>query len=157
TSTGTGSVNVVNPITLRGINFQSGTYSINSPSAQPLTLTNGGSGTLGVGEIQVGTGLTETINVPVAGSVGLNKTGSGTLVLNAAGTFSGGINVASGTLQMGAAGSFSVSNSATVGSAAFDLNGTNQTVSGLSFLAGAVNPVVTSGSGALTLNGDVNF
>lgn len=55
--------------------------------------------TVGVPTIQVNTSSTLNITAVLAGTQGLQKTGSGTLVLNGINTFTGGITLAEGTLN----------------------------------------------------------
>ena len=64
------------------------------------TLAGGGAITLvGDGVIQ-DNGGTDTINATITGSVGLRKTGSGTLILGGANTFTGYVEIVGGTLQL---------------------------------------------------------
>jgi autotransporter-associated beta strand protein len=101
-------VNADIAVVLRAMQIEAG-YTINgvanptNPSLiGSLTLTNGGSGTLGVGEVQTTLG-TATINAVVGGSVGLDKTGAAKLVLaNTANTYSGGTTVSAGELEIDA-------------------------------------------------------
>jgi autotransporter-associated beta strand protein len=56
--------------------------------------------TTGLPEISVASGRTLTITSVVAGNDGLKKTGAGTLLLNAANTFTGGIELNAGRIQI---------------------------------------------------------
>ncbi len=90
-----------NPITVNGILFSANNYTIGGTST--LTLATGSGDTLGAGEIQVANAVTGTINAPIAGAVGLNKTGLGTLVLgNSGGIYPNPTTVSSGTLSIAA-------------------------------------------------------
>jgi autotransporter-associated beta strand protein len=82
-STGVSSVN--------SITFTTDGYTLAGTGA--ITLTGAG------GNITTGAG-TDTINCTIAGSVGLTKLGSGTLVLGAANTFTGLTQITGGTLQL---------------------------------------------------------
>jgi fibronectin-binding autotransporter adhesin len=88
-----GTVTLTTPITAYGINVanvaSSGSYVI-AGGANTLTL----SGTGGV----INAGNATTISVPIAGLVGLTKTGGSTLTLTTANVYSGGTTVAGGTL-----------------------------------------------------------
>ncbi len=81
---------------------------------------------------QVGTG-TLSINslINPAGAGGLTKAGSGTLVIGAANTFTGAVNVAGGLLQLGPSSSVAAplgtSSLTTQFGATFDINGNSQT------------------------------
>jgi autotransporter-associated beta strand protein len=101
-STGAGSISVATGITLRGMKFTANGYTLAGSSA--LTLANGGGGTLGVGEVQVGTGVSAAVSAPIGGSVGLNKTGAGMLALGGANTYLGGTTVSAGAVAISADG-----------------------------------------------------
>lgn len=74
-----------------GLEFSSGTYSIGGSA-----LTLGGT----AAEVQVASGASVTMAVPVAGAASVVKTGGGTLAVAAATTFSGGAAVEGGVLQV---------------------------------------------------------
>ncbi|AIF45934.1 autotransporter-associated beta strand repeat-containing protein [Dyella japonica] len=90
-----------------------------------------------------------SITAPIAGSGAVTQSGSGTLLLSGAGTYTGTTTVASGVLQAGGAGVLSPSSAFTVNSGAtLDLGNANQTIGSL---AGA--GTVTLGAGTLTTGG----
>lgn len=97
-------------------------------------------------------GNTMTLTNVVTGSGGITKAGSGTLVLNASHTYTGGLTVNAGVVQLTHAGGLN-SNTVTFGSGVvagtkLQLNGNNVTVSGLSTNATPGSAVVESGSGS---------
>ncbi len=85
-STGVSSVN--------SITFNTDGYTLTGTGA--ITLTGNGSITTGAG--------TDTINCPIAGSVGLTKNGAGTLILSGTNTYTGNTTINAGTLQVGNGG-----------------------------------------------------
>jgi fibronectin-binding autotransporter adhesin len=104
-----GTVTVTSPIVLRGLSLDVNPYTLASGNGSAvLTLTAGNTGTLADGEVQVGylsgSGVTGSVNVPIAGSVGLTKTYPGTLLLGGLNTYTGGTNVYGGTLAVTAFG-----------------------------------------------------
>ncbi|WP_102301463.1 autotransporter outer membrane beta-barrel domain-containing protein [Dyella sp. AD56] len=111
-----------------------------------------------------------SVAAPIRGSGSVTQSGSGTLVLAGAGSYTGPTTVASGTLQAGAANVLSPSSAFTVNSGAtLDLGNANQTIGSLAgagavtFEAGTLNTGglgtstsfsgVASGSGALVKTG----
>jgi fibronectin-binding autotransporter adhesin len=105
-----------------------------------------------------------TVTSAIGGTGTLNKTGSGTMMLNGANTYSGGTKINAGTLKLGA--SSALPNSAVTVSgigagtiATLDLNGFNDTIASLA-LGGSTTTsgaAVTTGSGTLTLGGNVTY
>src|SRR3954469_3117135 len=89
TGTAAGTVTLGAPITAYGLNFGTANYVI-AGGGNTLTFT-------GPGGI-INNSVAATINAQIAGTVGLTKTGSGTLTLNAANTYSGTTTVSGGTL-----------------------------------------------------------
>ncbi|HEX3602126.1 MAG TPA: autotransporter-associated beta strand repeat-containing protein, partial [Lacipirellulaceae bacterium] len=90
--TSAGTVTLGVPITAYGINFSQANYVITNGGVGANTLTLSGTG--GV----INSNVAATINAQIAGNVGLTKTGSGALTLNAANTYSGTTTVTGGTL-----------------------------------------------------------
>jgi len=136
----------------------------------------GGSLRLGIGEIDVGSGLTATINSTLVnlningtGAASYTKTGSGTLILGGANTYTGDTSIHNGTLQLatgndrlptGTTVSLGQASSANLGT--LDLNGRNQQIAGLNSTTGtnatASNNTVTSATAAtLTLGGSGTY
>ncbi|MDR2870987.1 MAG: autotransporter-associated beta strand repeat-containing protein, partial [Xanthomonadaceae bacterium] len=98
-------------ITASGMQFGVDGYTL---TGQPLTLVDDGSGssTVRVGDgTSAGASMTATISAELNGTTQLRKTDSGTLILDAANTYTGGTRIEGGTVQiaadtnLGAAGS----------------------------------------------------
>lgn len=103
---------------------------------------NGASRTILVNNGTVG-GVVATITGVISnstGTAGLHKEGAGTLALNAANTFNGGITILDGTVHLGnATGLGSISAPLTISSGLLDLNGqTNVTVGNLTGTGGTI-------------------
>jgi autotransporter-associated beta strand protein len=146
---GTGGSVTVDSVTANaGLQFTTNGYVLSGG-----TITLGGADAA-ANNITTASGVSAEIGSTLAGTTGLSKSGSGTLVLSGTNTFSGDLNLASGTLQIGADGA--------LGNAANDLanNGTLKTTASVSLGAGRD----ISGSGTydiasastLTVNGNVN-
>ena len=113
-------------VSAQGIQFNATGYTLGTNGGPAITLTTGG-------VVQVTTAAnTDTINAPIAGTVGLNKTGAGTLVLGGTNTYTGTTTVTGGTLQVSS-------------NAAFGAAGNNVALAG-----GTLSSGVTNGTLALT-------
>lgn len=160
-------------VTLSGANTYTGGTTINAGtlvanSAASLGATSGGL-TLNGGTLEIATGFsttraitvgnaastvrvdasqTFTIATAVGGIGTFNKTGSGTLVLSAASTYSGGTNVSAGTFQLSASNRLADAGAVTVAGGTLDLQTFSDTVGAVSLTSGTI-----SGSGAATLTG----
>jgi fibronectin-binding autotransporter adhesin len=167
TKSGTGSW------TLSGANTYTGGTTINGGtlvvnSASSLGATSGGA-TINAGTLEVATGYsasrtftlgdaastfqidpsqTFTVTSAIGGSGVLNKTGSGTMVLSGANTYSGGTNVNVGTLQISASERLANAGALTISGGTFDLQTFNETVAGVTLTSGSI-----TGSGSATLTG----
>ena len=125
-----------------GPDFQPGNFILNQDTAtHTLTFVNnidfnGASRTINVN------GSTSIITGVLSGDgVGLTKGGAGTLVLNAANSYTAGTTVSGGTLRLGNANALGlVASSLTVNSATVDLNGFSQTFTSLT---GNTNGIIT--------------
>ena len=89
--------NSLGNVTTSGMQFATDGYTI---TGNALTLT-GASNIIRVGDgTAAGAGMTATINAPLAGTGGLQKTDLGTLVLDGTNTYTGGTTVSAGTLRI---------------------------------------------------------
>jgi autotransporter-associated beta strand protein len=139
-----------------GATLDVGTF---SDSVGTVTLTSGniiGTGTLtSTGSFAVSSG---TISAPLAGAVGLTKTGAGTVELNASNTYAGLTTINGGVLRLGA-NQTSATSSVTVTSGTLDLNGSTMnlqsvaTQKGLLLGGGAAGTraYVSTGSGTMVI------
>jgi autotransporter-associated beta strand protein len=107
--------------TAHNLNFNSGTYALQSST---LTL-NGTTPT-----ITVNPNLSASISSIVAGTAGLTKSGAGTLTLSGANTFTGTTTISNGTLKIDAGAGGSLSGNALTFSGTGTFNYDNTTASG---------------------------
>ncbi len=77
------------------VKFVNGGYTIAANTGDSLPIT-------GSGQIDVASGISDTITAPLNGSNGLTLTGSGTLVLNDSNSYTGGTAIDGGTLKLAA-------------------------------------------------------
>ena len=147
-------------------NFGSGTNTVSLPitfnTAAP-TITCAGGGTLSVGgtidcggmALTVASNGATTLNGVISDGTGLTMSGTGTLTLGAANTYSGATTISAGTLKSGATNALPTATTLMVygSGATFDLNGHGQQVTGLSD-NGVSSGLVTNsgGAAAFTLN-----
>ena len=142
-ATGAFTVTVNGTVTgVGGITFEEGAVTLGGTGT--LTLNN--TGTINV------TAPTGTISAILGGAVGMTKTGTGTLVISSANTYSGATNINAGTLQLGASNLLPNATALTVASGAtLDLNGFQDTVGSL---AGAGNVTLGAFGSSLQVGGD---
>lgn len=140
---------------ISGLSFEDGSVTL---SGQPLNMLNSSSFT-------VATGVTTTIASEITGTGNdLTKAGDGTLILSADNSYTGSTIVSTGTLQSGADDvlpntSVIVSGNAAGITAALDFNNYSQTIGSLT-LSGATTTSaasVNTGTGTLSLNGDITY
>jgi|GEM_PF-1592341 len=130
------------------------TLDLNNYPQEIGSLTGGGSAggmiSLGTATLTVAAGDFAGV---IAGSGGLNKTGTGTLILRGANTYSGVTHIEAGTLRLGQANALPTSTTVTLvpsPEAVLDLNGFDQTIASL--LGGGVwGGAITLGTGTLTV------
>jgi fibronectin-binding autotransporter adhesin len=143
TVTVSGGVSVSN-----GMTFQTTGYQVQSSS---VTLAGT---SIANNAITTDPDVTTTISSELAGTAGMTKSGSGTLVLAGSNSFSGNVSVAAGTLQ--------ITNDSALGNTANDLanNGTLKTTTDISLAAGrdlSGNGTYDIADGTtLTVNGNAN-
>ena len=144
-----GTVTVEGSQSLTGMQFVSDGYNLVAGSAGQLNLVNGGTGNTAV---RVDPNVTATLGVALSGSGTLAKLDSGTLVLNAANSYTGGTALNGGTLVVG-------NNSALGTGVLTAANGTSLasntavTLGNSVLLNGAMG---VGGANALTLDGEVS-
>ncbi len=154
-----GGSNVINSNTL--LNVSGGTLAMagNNDTVAGVLLTSGNiTGTTGTltstSDYQLESG---TVGAILGGSVGLTKSTAGTLALNAANTFTGGVTIISGIVALGNATALGPASSAAVNFGAYStgklqLNGHSVTLIGLNTSPGVGTPVIENGaSGSVTL------
>jgi autotransporter-associated beta strand protein len=110
-----------------------------------------------------------TISAPIAGTAGLTKTGSGTLVLSGTNTYSGGTTISGGILSgssianQGSNSSFGTGNFTLSGGGTFQYTGTSNVSTDRTFSFGTgggkihlTSPITFTISGALSGSGDLS-
>jgi autotransporter-associated beta strand protein len=114
------------------LSASTGTISLRGPADGELIFQGGGT-------LQLASSAIIANNTSASS---LTKSGSGTLVLNGANSYTGGTTLNSGTLKVGNAGS--------IGSGTFTINGGTLDTTG-------TGTVAMNNTGAGTINGDINF
>ncbi len=94
---------------------------------------------------QIDPSQTYTITSGITGSGALNKTGTGTMVLSGANTYSGGTVISAGTLRLGAAERLLNTGALTISGGTFDLQTFSETVGVVTLASGSI-----VGTGTLT-------
>jgi autotransporter-associated beta strand protein len=150
-STGSGVVTLGTPVTALGATFNTGGYTIAGAGANKLTLSSSAGGNT----ITVANAVdTATISAEIAGTSGLTKGGSGTLVLSGANSFTGNVTINNGALAIGAdtnlgdAANGIVLNTGTLKSTSAFTVGAARTLSG--------SGVIDASAGALVFSGPIN-
>jgi fibronectin-binding autotransporter adhesin len=134
-----------NTLTLTGTNTFTGPTTISAG-----TVEIGGTGQLGSGAysaaitdngiLSINSSAAQTLSGVISGGGSLVKSNTGTLILSAANTFSGGSSISNGTVQL--------SNGAGLGSAAVNLNGgTLQATAAIT----VANDIVSGGGGTISI------
>lgn len=160
-----GTVTVQDNVTVTGMQF-----------GKDYTLAAGGGSiqtTTTATEMRVISGVTATVEAPVKGTGGINKTGEGTLVFTAApggNTYGGPTLITSGTLKIGATNTLPTTTALTIGAGVTTvgvltdvgtlyLTDASQTVASLTIASNSTaNNIVTIGAGqTLTVNGAGGF
>ncbi|MBA3481095.1 MAG: autotransporter-associated beta strand repeat-containing protein, partial [Pirellulales bacterium] len=136
-----------------GIRFEEGTVTLNGGT---INLANAAA-------VNVGTGLTSTINSVLGGSAGLTQSGSGTLVLGGANTYAGNTMLTSNTtagtfntLRLGASGVIPDTSVVQLlgQNSSFELYGQTETVK--SIAGGGAGSRIDVGTGTLIIADDLN-
>ena len=110
-------------------------------AASTLTLMNNAN-------VTVNPTFTATISSAIAGTAGLNKTGTGALTLSGTNTYTGTTTVSAGTLTLGANNVLADASFVAVNGGTLDVNTRTDTVAGVSLQSGSI----TSTTGTLTSN-----
>ena len=144
-----------------GLVQTNGTLNVGSLTFNTTGYTLGGTGTinladpavsgLGFPAITISAGSTATITSALSGSQGFHVTGGGKLVLGSAMSVTNGISLDASILQMSAGGTLNGNTITLNGAADLQLNGTPQTVSGLSGTSGIVENASNTAA-TLTIN-----
>jgi len=136
--------------TLSGLIAMDSNLTIQNSAGGTLNLTNA-TGPDAKGKILTFNNAgTMSVTGAIAGSTGGNvvKNGAGTLMLNAAGTYTGGTTINAGTLRINATNALpSTSGSLTITGGTFNMFASNQTVVGLSDGGGNTGGIITTTSG----------
>ena len=120
-----------------------------------LTISGAGNIT-GAQALTVGGAGNTTISKVVATGAGtLTKAGAGTLILSGANTYTGTSTINAGTLRYGANNAISTGAVVVNNSGTYDLNNFSDTIGALTVNSGAVGGTVSTGTGTLTLGGNV--
>lgn len=145
-----GTVTLGDNIAFEGIQFMTDGYVINADSGNAFTLAPTGTAIL-----RTDAGVTATINAPLTGAGGIQKVGTGTLVLTHANTYADGTQLNEGTLLANhnqALGSGLVTiNGGTLGS------GVNGTALGNDMMVKADFSVSPAVNGTLTFGGGIDL
>jgi autotransporter-associated beta strand protein len=156
-----GTINLLGSELANSITFSAG-FTLDPPAnSDTLTITTG--------SVSVGGGIDATINSAIAGSSGLNLSGSGSLTLGGHNSYFGGTTVAggtlvdanasaipTGTLNVGSAGTF-VLNTSSALAATIVNNGNYDIASGATMTFSSSVSSFTQNSGSLTVTGALNM
>ena len=142
-----GTLSVVpNALGSAGVTINAGTLQIATGFTTSRSITLGNTAST----IQVDPTQTLTLNTAMSGAGSLNKSGSGTLVLNSTttNTYSGATNITDGTLRIGGAERIPNASAVTVSGGTLDVQTFTETVGQVTLSGGSI-----TGSGTGTLSG----
>jgi autotransporter-associated beta strand protein len=138
-------------VTITGLTVNGGTFNLNGSDLTVQSLNGSAAGVVTDGDygniltVNQATGTTSTYYGSIGGSLGVVKTGSGTLVLAGANTNTGGVTVNSGTLQTSGANKLADAGPVTVDGGTLYLGGAD-TVGDVTLYSGSI-------TGSTTLTG----
>lgn len=124
-----------------GLTINAGTLEVATGFTTSRALTLGSAAST----LQIDPSQTYTVSSAIGGIGTLNKTGTGTLVLSGANTYSGGTTILAGTVRLGAADRLLNTGVITVNGGTFDLQTFSETVGVVTISSGSI-----IGSGTLT-------
>jgi len=124
-ATGTYAITVDGTQQANGLSFEEGN----------VTLQNGTNGVIDfttiAADINVACGLIATLDLEIAGSAGITKTGAGTIVISGSNTYTGDTNISNGILMLGADNVIPDTSDVVLNGGTFDTNGYDDTAGNL--------------------------
>ncbi|MFN9211419.1 MAG: autotransporter-associated beta strand repeat-containing protein [Betaproteobacteria bacterium] len=140
----------------QGLQFTANGYTLSSTSGGRLELLgDAAAGPSAASFLNVDGGVTATIDVPLFGAKGLDKVGTGTLVLGGASTYTGDTTIQQGTLRLAGSDRLPTGTALTVNSGQFDLGGFAQTVGAVTLAAGSIDNGTLTGTSYEVQSGSV--
>lgn len=156
--TGTGGLVKVNgPVGFEGIQFASDGYKL---EGDDLTLTGDSANNSAASFVNVNAGATAEIASVLTGAagIGLDKFGSGTLILSNVNGYTGATTIKGGTLALKGLGNIGMSSVVNIENGILDISGRSMPIAAITSLAGTSSGTVELGSKGLVItNGSTDF
>ena len=152
-----GLVKVSGPVGFEGIQFASDGYKI---EGDDLTLSGDSENNTAASFVTVNGGAIAEIASALTGGagIGLDKFGSGTLILSGANTYTGATTIKGGTLALSGLGNIGMSSVVAIENGTFDISGRSLPFAAITSLAGTSIGTVELGSKGLVItNGSTEF